>query len=237
MNKPNKSKKKNHLNHSFLIGLFNSDSSFSFCDCSPAPCFAWRNEKRCDDDVTLQGPMQMSRLDGGEKKVTLNVLSFQGLWMWLIVLNMVTREGGFDLFFSFNELSLSFEVTCCFYLKKRKKNRHVLVWHEIWSCSRSTFGGRRGSASRRRAGGRVLTVGAYRWPRSSVVVSLSVGHVLFWLYHTVVQNKPFFFFQGPFYRMIHSPLKKKIFFQRLSRFWKKKYKKKRFKSHVVAVHF
>lgn len=67
--------------------------------------------------------MQMSRLDGGEKKVTLNVLSFQGLWMWLIVLNMVTREGGFDLFFSFNELSLSFEVTCCFYLKKKKEKQ------------------------------------------------------------------------------------------------------------------
>lgn len=29
--------------------------------------------------------MEMSRLDGGGKKVTLNVLSFQGLWMWLIV--------------------------------------------------------------------------------------------------------------------------------------------------------
>lgn len=125
-------KKKNHLNHSFLIGLFNSDSSFSFCDCSPAPCFAWRNEKRCDDDVTLQGPMQMSRLDGGEKKVTLNVLSFQGLWMWLIVLNMVTRVsgGGWPFFFSFNELSLSFEVTCCFYLKKKEKQtRFSLTWN------------------------------------------------------------------------------------------------------------
>lgn len=126
--KKRKKKKKNHLNHTFLIGFFNSDSSFYFCDCSPAPCFAWRNEKRCDDDVTQQGPMQMSRLDGGEKKVTLNVLSFQGLWMWLIVLNMVTRVwGGFDLSFlfflsfSFNELSLSFQVTCCFYLKKKKE--------------------------------------------------------------------------------------------------------------------
>lgn len=137
----------------------------------------------------------------------------------------------FLLLFSFNELSLSFEVTCFYFKKKkRKKNRHVLVWHEIWSCSRSTFGGRRGSTSRRRVGGwvrshrrglQVITLLCCRfslgWTRAVLIVS-----------HSGAEQASFFFvlFSGPVLQNDSQPFEKKKSFSKDCQDFEKKKKKK-----------
>lgn len=63
------------------------------------------------------------------------------------------------------------------------------------------------------------------WTRAVLIVSHSGA------------EQAFFFFSGPVLQNDSQPFEKKNLFPKIVKILKKKNKKKRFKSHVVAVHF